>query len=148
MRKFPGRQFSEDYEERKRQEAEWEHERFTRISVHMDAANWHLGLAIDAAAEIWPHNDYPWDFVRGQINWGGRERPAGVGRRRIYTKAVISRKLQMEVWERDAFRCKECGGYQNLTVDHIIPESKGGTLELDNLQTLCRSCNSRKGAKV
>lgn len=43
--------------------------------------------------------------------------------------------------------CLICGSCSNLTIDHIIPLSKGGTNELDNLQILCRSCNSKKGAK-
>ena len=34
---------------------------------------------------------------------------------------------------------------QNLTVDHIIPKSKGGTDHLENLQLLCGHCNSVKG---
>jgi 5-methylcytosine-specific restriction endonuclease McrA len=32
-----------------------------------------------------------------------------------------------------------------MTVDHIIPRSRGGTDDLDNLQTLCTKCNSIKG---
>lgn len=35
-----------------------------------------------------------------------------------------------------------------LSIDHIHPERHGGTLDEDNLQTLCRPCNSRKGSRV
>ncbi len=44
-----------------------------------------------------------------------------------------------------------CGGcqvmfpFRNMTVDHIVPRSKGGTDHLDNLQLLCAACNSTKG---
>ena len=36
---------------------------------------------------------------------------------------------------------------EDLTLDHIIPESHGGHTTAENLQTLCRSCNSHKGRK-
>jgi 5-methylcytosine-specific restriction endonuclease McrA len=52
------------------------------------------------------------------------------------------------VFERDDFRCLKCGSRRNLNADHIHPESKGGPTTLENLQTLCRGCNSRKGARV
>ena len=35
--------------------------------------------------------------------------------------------------------------YRNLTMDHIVPSSKGGTDTDDNLQLLCGACNSKKG---
>ena len=35
--------------------------------------------------------------------------------------------------------------FRNLTVDHIVPQPKGGTDHLDNLQLLCGACNSKKG---
>ena len=41
--------------------------------------------------------------------------------------------------------CKEHFQLPNLTVDHIIPTSKGGTDHIDNLQLLCGYCNSVKG---
>lgn len=62
-------------------------------------------------------------------------------------KIHISNDIRWDVWERDNFTCKKCGSRRNLTVDHIMPESKGGTLELTNLQTLCKKCNSSKGTK-
>jgi len=62
-------------------------------------------------------------------------------------KIPIPNHFKWLVWERDNFTCKHCGSRKNLSVDHIIPESKGGQLTMENAQTLCRSCNSRKGAR-
>ena len=42
------------------------------------------------------------------------------------------------------YRCKHCSTHLDLSADHIKPESWGGETTLDNLQTLCRSCNSKK----
>jgi len=45
--------------------------------------------------------------------------------------------------------CAGCGihfPFRNLTVDNIVPRSRGGTDHLDNLQLLCGACNSVKGA--
>lgn len=63
-------------------------------------------------------------------------------------KAKISNALKKKVFERDKYRCVSCGTHLDLTCDHIFPESKGGETTLENLQTMCRSCNSRKGVKV
>jgi len=74
--------------------------------------------------------------------WERPRRPKG------YTKAVISSALRTEVFERDAYRCVACGGYKDLSCDHIHPESKGGPTTMDNLQTMCRPCNSKKGVRA
>ena len=34
-----------------------------------------------------------------------------------------------------------------MTVDHVVPQAKGGSDHLDNLQLLCNACNSMKGVK-
>ena len=65
-----------------------------------------------------------------------------------YKKKTISHSLRKRVFERDKYRCVSCGTHLDLTCDHIYPESKGGETTLENLQTMCRSCNSRKGTKV
>ena len=65
----------------------------------------------------------------------------------IYKKKPIPNKLRWEVWKKDNFTCLKCGSRDNLVADHIIPESKGGKMEISNLQTLCQKCNSKKGLK-
>lgn len=42
-------------------------------------------------------------------------------------------------------RCVFCGSLERIEIDHIVPISKGGTNDIENLQPLCRRCNSSKG---
>ncbi len=65
-----------------------------------------------------------------------------------YRKQPMPQRLRKQVLERDAYRCRNCGDWHDLAVDHVYPESRGGQATLDNLQTLCRPCNSRKGNRV
>lgn len=43
--------------------------------------------------------------------------------------------------------CVFCGATENITLDHVIPLSRGGRHSVGNLQALCFSCNHRKHAK-
>lgn len=45
-------------------------------------------------------------------------------------------------------RCLRCDETSKLTVDHVIPLSRGGSNDISNIQPLCGSCNSRKGTRI
>jgi 5-methylcytosine-specific restriction endonuclease McrA len=51
---------------------------------------------------------------------------------------------------RDDFTCQYCGtqpGRENLTIDHVVPRSRGGRTEWENVVAACGACNRRKGSK-
>jgi 5-methylcytosine-specific restriction endonuclease McrA len=54
-----------------------------------------------------------------------------------------------EIFTRDDYTCQYCGAFGgDLTVDHVIPRSKGGEHTWENVVTACRACNHRKGGKT
>lgn len=85
------------------------------------------------------------DFSRFLI---GKYTGVKVRKPSLYKRPPLPRSLIKQVFERDAYRCQHCDGWIDLCVDHIHPYSKGGTSELDNLQTLCRPCNSKKKDRI
>lgn len=55
-----------------------------------------------------------------------------------------------EIYERDQWICRYCGDRvtpENATVDHFVPQCKGGTHKKENLRTACLLCNSVKSGK-
>ena len=48
------------------------------------------------------------------------------------------------VYDRDGHACVYCGATDELTIDHVIPLSRGGNNHLNNLTTACRRCNQSK----
>lgn len=60
------------------------------------------------------------------------------------TPGGVPDAVRQSVFDRDGRACKECGAVDDLSIDHIVPRSKGGTHDEVNLQTLCRRCNSAK----
>lgn len=68
---------------------------------------------------------------------------------------------QLKVYSKTNFKCAYCGKdldfephklscgvhTYNFAIDHLIPKSKGGTNETQNLLPCCKSCNSKKGTK-
>lgn len=62
-----------------------------------------------------------------------------------YSKVVLSRR---NIMRRDNFTCMYCGRKSDLTIDHVIPKSRGGKDVWENLTTACEKCNVKKGSKT
>lgn len=55
------------------------------------------------------------------------------------------------IYVRDRFRCQYCGkapGREHLTIDHVVPKSKGGRSTWNNVVVACIRCNSQKGDRL
>jgi 5-methylcytosine-specific restriction endonuclease McrA len=73
--------------------------------------------------------------------------------------AARRRALAFGLWEGEHFtaeewlalvdfyggRCLRCGSSENITVDHVVPLSLGGSNAIGNIQPLCEGCNGEKG---
>lgn len=57
-------------------------------------------------------------------------------------------ELREAVFNRDNYQCRYCRSIRDLTIDHVLPGSRGGTNMMENLVTACRSCNSSKGNRT
>lgn len=52
------------------------------------------------------------------------------------------------IMRRDQYQCLYCGSTKNLTLDHLIPKSRGGNSSWTNLATACMRCNTKKGDRT
>lgn len=62
-----------------------------------------------------------------------------------YRKVLLTRR---NVLRRDGHRCQYCGAAERLTIDHVLPKSRGGPDVWENLVAACVPCNNRKGNKT
>lgn len=58
------------------------------------------------------------------------------------------RASRNRIYKRDGYQCVYCGSHRNLTLDHVIPKSRGGTNEWTNLVTSCQKCNLKKADRT
>jgi len=82
-------------------------------------------------------------------------RVPSVIRRRTYInvrrRQEASGMKRMRIYMRDKFRCQYCGekkAASELTLDHILPRSRGGDNSPVNIVTACVACNNRKGNRT
>jgi 5-methylcytosine-specific restriction endonuclease McrA len=73
-------------------------------------------------------------------------------RLRVYVRvprAVKRRISRRALFARDGFRCVYCGDSSHrLTLDHVVPRSRGGDSVWENVVTACAPCNLRKGDRL
>ena len=55
---------------------------------------------------------------------------------------------RFNVFLRDKFSCQYCGSGDELTFDHLLPRSRGGKTNWDNVVTACSNCNVQKGGRL
>jgi CRISPR/Cas system Type II protein with McrA/HNH and RuvC-like nuclease domain len=55
---------------------------------------------------------------------------------------------RQRIFKRDDYQCGYCGSQRDLTIDHILPRSRGGKNTWTNLVTCCSKCNLKKGNKT
>lgn len=55
---------------------------------------------------------------------------------------------RQRVYRRDNYECVYCGSKKELTLDHVLPKSRGGRNDWNNLVTSCTKCNTKKGNKT
>ena len=79
---------------------------------------------------------FPWPHVIRLVSY---VRVPRVAQRKVSRKALFAR---------DGFRCQYCGTSGKLTLDHVVPRSRGGRSVWENIVASCAPCNLRKGDRL
>jgi len=72
-------------------------------------------------------------------------------RLRVYVSVPRTHRKRISrraVFARDRHRCQYCGSERHLTVDHVIPRSKGGDDSWENVVAACSPCNLKKADRL
>lgn len=74
----------------------------------------------------------------------------GVKKRDVH-RVILTKAARSDIYNRDDKRCSICGKplkYDDVSIDHIIPISRGGTNAMDNLRCTCEDCNKLKSNRL
>ena len=101
-------------------------------------------LCVECAREV--ANLYVYDFEVRWIDADYAEKYGPVPKSKV--RRTLPKATREFIFKRDGYTCLHCKGTTDLSIDHIMPVVHGGGDELENLQTLCRVCNSKKGSNL
>jgi 5-methylcytosine-specific restriction endonuclease McrA len=111
----------------------------------IDVMNWQRAIVMDLLekADVLEYYDATINSVSEQFFLPAviRARWYGTNVGRLGRVPLNRRNIML----RDGLKCQYCGKGSNLTLDHVIPQSKGGPNSWENLVTACAPCNTRKG---
>jgi hypothetical protein len=65
-----------------------------------------------------------------------------------FSKINAMKPSRNMIYKRDGHKCQYCGSTRKLTIDHVMPRSKGGEDSWSNMVVACSSCNTEKGDKL
>lgn len=68
-------------------------------------------------------------------------------RAKLAERGAFSKEEWLDLCEKYDYKCINCGAPEQHA-DHVVPLSQGGVNTIDNIQPLCRPCNSRKGTNT
>src|SRR5262245_24868743 len=133
---------------------------YFRIGIYLDSCREYIPQPLNSQGEFMTGEQLTWQDAQGK-SWR-----VPLTKRRLSNQMPAHRALRRFVFERDGYSCRQCGdsaissevldnGHlacrtqeSYLEVDHIYPLSKGGSHHPNNLQTLCATCNNRKGHRA
>ena len=143
------------------------------VAVNVATVRRSLGLVCLDAARIVGPDDYTTYDLEGWIELSRNVKPASrkghedlvvrsasfdlcmpevivlTGYNGYYAKEV--RCSRRNIFERDGNRCQYCGkrnDQREMTIDHVLPRSRGGSSTWENMVLACFNCNSKKGDKL
>ena len=119
--------------------------------THLTVVRWEKAIKLILKEKVVPVDFYD-DYV---ISAGGDvvfQIPRTVALK-TYVKVPYRefRPTRRNIFVRDYYTCRYCGkqlSTEELSVDHVLPKSRGGKETWENLVTSCKPCNSRKGDRT
>jgi len=109
------------------------------------AGTWNM-VHVCSAMDATPTNIYYWETPEKDETEPQRTKNETAPKSKA-EREPIGDSLRFKVFEKSKFRCSYCGkkaDQTSLEIDHIVPVSKGGTNDINNLQAACRRCNQGK----
>ena len=95
--------------------------------------------------------------IKNHESWSVRspsmevEVPSIIMLRRFHKFQNYVKFSRSNIFLRDMYRCQYCSNIfdsKQLTLDHVVPRSKGGETSWENIVTSCKTCNTSKGSKT
>jgi 5-methylcytosine-specific restriction endonuclease McrA len=102
-------------------------------------------LLIKGKAEVIEELDRPLRSAHRAFGWPHVIRLLAYVRAPRSAQRKISRRA---LFARDGWRCQYCGSSGRLTLDHVVPRSRGGASVWENVVASCAPCNLRKGDRL